>query len=53
MNGDEGRLAIGEAHICVVVFIGDRAYKLKRLPSPRYERADRREAVAELPVSRR
>jgi len=29
MSGDKGRAAIAETHVSVLVFVGDRAYKLK------------------------
>lgn len=31
MNSDASRAAVAETHVPVVAFIGDRAYKLKKL----------------------
>jgi uncharacterized protein len=30
MSGDEGRAAIAETHVSMLVFVGDRAYKLEK-----------------------
>src|SRR5215470_5751941 len=30
MNGDDGRASVAETHVSVLVFVGDRAYKLKK-----------------------
>ena len=50
MSGDEGRAAIAETHVSVLVFVGDRAYKLKKPVAMGLQDFSTREAGGGLPA---